>query len=149
MLRARMRATSGWSDACILNISSHGMMINAPVACAAKGSIIELWHGGRVIVGTVVWRKGTRAGLRAEDRIAVDEILAISQAPSLQLTAESWPQVERRKRPRDHDDSRLRSRAMESAGVAMIAASLAVGAFMTVEQAFAAPIHYVRATLGH
>src|SRR6476620_6966995 len=87
MLRTRMRAMSGWTDACILNVSSRGMMINAPAAIAAEGARVELWHGERLIVATVVWRKGTRAGIQAEDRIPVDEILSISQSSSLQLTA--------------------------------------------------------------
>ena len=103
MLRARMRAPSGWSDACILNVSSRGLMINAPAAWATQGSTIELWHGEHVIVGTIVWRKGTRAGLQSDECIPVDAILADGQSAALQLTAASWPEVERRKTPRTHE----------------------------------------------
>lgn len=148
MLRTRMRAMSGWTDACILNVSSRGMMINAPAALAAKGSRVELWHGERLIVATVVWRKGTRAGIQAEDRIPVDEILAISQSSSLQLTASAWPQVERRKRPRTQDDQRLRGRAFEFLATAAIAISLALASCVMIEAAFAAPLHSIRAALG-
>ena len=117
MLRARMRTNWGWSDACILNVSSRGLLINAGAAAALTGGRIELWHGEQVIVGTVIWRQGTRAGLQSDDQVPVDDILAISQAPSLQLTAGQWPGVERRKRPRSDDDSRLRARAMEFAAI--------------------------------
>ena len=78
MVRARMRAQSGWSDACILNVSSRGMLINAS-APAVQGSTIEVWHGEHLIVATVMWRNGTRAGLHANERIPVEEILALAK----------------------------------------------------------------------
>ena len=148
MLRARMRASSGWSDACILNVSSRGVMINAPSVVALQGNVIELWHGEHVIVGQVVWRKGTRAGLQAEQRIPVDDILALSHSPALQLTAGAWPHTERRKRPRDGELSRLQGRAVEFAGVIAIAGVLAMSAFTLFEQAFGRPMRYVEAAIG-
>ena len=138
----------GWSDACILNVSSRGLMINAPAALAAKGSTIELWHGDRVIVATVVWRKGSRAGLQADDRVPVDDILALSSSTTLQLTAAPWPAVDRRRKPRAEDDSRLRARRFEFAATVLIGASLVGAAVMMIEQAFARPLDYVRSALG-
>ena len=149
MLRARLRASSGWSDACILNVSSHGLLINATTAgAAATGSMIELWHGEHLIVAEVVWRKGMRAGLRTDQRVPVEEIMAIGNAPALQLTASDWPRADRRKRPRSHDESRLRSRAIEFAGVAAIAVSLAIALLSMVEAAFAKPLAMVQTALG-
>ena len=142
-----MRTNWGWSDACILNVSSRGLLINAGAAAALADDSIEVWHGEHVIVATIVWRRGTRAGLRADGRVPVDDILVISQAPSLQLTAAQWPAIERRKRPRSHDDSRVCGRLIEFAGIAAIAVSLAAGTFMMVEQAFAKPLDYVEAAL--
>jgi len=137
-----------WSDACILNISSRGLMIQASRA-APEGSIIELWKGDRVIVATVVWRKGVRAGLRSEDRLPVEEIMSLAQTPGLQLTAATGrAPYDRRKRPRTHEDSRSRARMMEFASVAVIAASLAGVAVVMVEQAFARPLAMVSAALG-
>jgi hypothetical protein len=146
MLRARMRAGCGWSDACIVNVSSRGLQINANRA-AVQGGTVEIWHGEHVIVARVVWRKGTRAGLQAEQRVPVEELMTLGQAPRLQLTAAGWPEVERRKRPRTHDDSRLRARAIEFAGLGLVAATLALGASAMVEQAFARPLTYVEAAL--
>lgn len=148
MLRARMRAATGWSDACILNVSSRGLMINAASAGPDRGSRIELRHGDHIIVAEVVWRKGTRAGLRTDDRLPVEDIMALSKAPQLQLTAAQWPTTERRRRPRSHDESRLRSRAIEFAGVAVIAVALGMGAVAMVEQAFAQPMQRIAAVLG-
>jgi hypothetical protein len=148
MLRARMRAPFGWTDACILNVSSRGLLINASTAgAAAAGTKVELWHGEQVIVAEVVWRKGTRAGLRTDERVPVEEIMALSKAPALQLTAGEWPLQDRRKRPRSHEENRLRSRAIEFAGTVAIAACLAVGAFAMVEQAFARPLAVVERAL--
>lgn len=147
LLPARMRAAAGWSDALILNLSSRGMMINA-TAFALQSNKIEIWHQEHLIVATVVWRKGTRAGVLAENPIPVDGIMALSQCPSLQLTARHRPQIERRKRPRSHDDSRIRARAFEFISVTAIVVLLAIVAFAMVEQTFAKPLASVQAALG-
>ena len=147
LLAARMRAAAGWTDACILNLCSRGMMINANAA-ALRSDTIELWHQDHVIVATVVWRKGTKAGLRTENPIPVDEIMALSRAPSLRLTAEHGQPIERRKRPRSHEDSRTRGRSFEFLSVTIIAVLLASAVFATIEQTFARPLLAIRAALG-
>lgn len=149
MLRARMRSGAAWSDACILNVSSRGLLINAASgASPLLGRTIEVRHGDHVIVAEVVWSNGTRAGLRSEQRVPVNEILALSSAPSLQLTSSQWPQVERRKRRRTHEDNRVRGRALEFAGVGIIAIALGFGAVSLVHQAFAKPMAVVAGALG-
>lgn len=148
LLRARMQATSRWSDVCILNVSSRGAMINAPSASVEKGSMVELRYADHMIVGTIVWREGSRAGLQAEDRIPVEELLARSQSSSLQITANGWPEVDRRATPRSGDDSRIRGRAIEFTGIALIGAVLALGATLMIGQAFAEPMRQVQAALG-
>ena len=71
VLPARMRLGSAWSDACILNISSHGMMIQASRG-VPQGITIELQRGEYVVLAHVVWRYGARAGLQVEERLAVE-----------------------------------------------------------------------------
>jgi hypothetical protein len=143
-----MRAGLGWSDATILNLSSRGLMVNA-TAGALHADKVELWHGEHVIVATVIWRRATRAGLRAENRIPVDSMMALSEARSLPLIGvPEWPQVERRRRARVGDDSRFRARAFEFGSITVIAAFLVVGAFAMIEVAFATPLHFVSAALG-
>src|SRR4051794_30236366 len=149
MLRARRRASGGWPGACILSRPRRGVLtIPTTGPTAVTGSMIELRHGEHVIVGEVVWRKGTRAGLRTDGRVPVEEIMALGTASALQLTAGDWPRADRRKQPRSHDENRLRSRAIEFAGVAVIAASLAATLFSMVDAAFARPLAIVQAALG-
>jgi hypothetical protein len=147
ILPARLRAPNGWSDACILNVSSRGLQINS-VQSAIQGATVEIWHREHVIVARVVWRKGNRAGLRAEQRVPVEELMTLGQAPSLQLTADQWPRAERRKRSRNQDENRMRARALEFAGMVIIAAWLAGGLLAMVGQAFARPMAVVEAVLG-
>lgn len=146
MLPARMRTAGGWSDARILNVSSRGLMVHASVSALECGTV-ELWHGDHAISARVVWRQGTKAGLQSEERIAVDEILSLSGSAALQLSAEPYRGVERRKRPRTHDDSRIRARAFEFASVALVAATLALSFSFWVGEALAHPLDVVRTAL--
>jgi PilZ domain-containing protein len=146
VLPARMRFGASWSDACILNLSSRGLLIHTSRP-APTGSQIELRRGEHIIVARVVWRDGAKAGLRAEDRVPVEEIVTLGQSQAFQITAGRAP-VERRKYPRPEDQHRLRGKAIEFASVVAIGASLAGGAAMLVEQAFARPLAMVEAALG-
>ncbi len=145
-LPARLRLGESWADACILNISSRGLLIQANRG-AEPGSLIELRRGEHAILARVIWRQGPRAGLRAEECLPVEDILTMDQAASLQLTTVDTSLVEWRRR-RSHDESRWRGRAIEFAAVLFIAASLGIGGFMMVEQALAKPLALVEAALG-
>jgi hypothetical protein len=92
-----------------------------------------------------MWRDGARAGLKAEERVPLEEILVLGQSPAYQLTAQTG---ERRKRPRRDDRSRLRGRAFEFASVVVIGASLAGAGLEMIEQAFARPLAVVSVVLG-
>ena len=142
-----MRSDSGWSDACILNISSRGLLVRSGRP-AVRGSVIELRHRDYAIVGRVVWSDGAHAGLQAEERVPVEQILSFSQAPSLQLTAVNGRPVERRKRPRSHEDNRVRGRLFEFSAVAILAALVAGFAFDLVHDALSRPFQQVQAALG-
>lgn len=144
---ARVRIGPRWDDACILNLSTRGMMIstaNPP----AMGGEIEVCRADQVIRARVVWHSGARVGLRAEDMIAVDDILSGSAGDGLHLTAPgAWSGGERRHRPRSHDDNRLRGSAIEAAGVALIVLSFVGAVFVLAHQAFARPMAAVSTTL--
>jgi len=142
-----MRTDSGWSDACILNISSRGLMIRSRRP-AARGSLIELRHGDHAIVGRVVWSDGAHTGLQAEERVPVEQILSLGQASSLQLTALNGRTVERRKRPRSHEDNRVRGRLFEFSAVAILAAIVAGFAFDLIHDVLARPLQQVQTALG-
>lgn len=142
-----MRVDSSWCDACILNISSRGLMIHVSRG-VPRTETVELRRGAHVILARVVWRDGSRAGLQAEQRLPVEEILSLSQAATLQLTAGN-KFVERRSTPRRaHETSRQRARLVEFASVGVFAASLALTLFGIVQQALATPMNAIRAALG-
>jgi hypothetical protein len=147
VLPARLRIGAQWSDSCILNISSRGLMIQSAHA-TARGSLVELRRGDHVIVARIIWHEGARAGLRSDERLPVEEILSLGQSQALRLTAAEGAFVERRKRQRPAADSRVRGRLMEFAGIIAITASLASGAWAMAEQALANPMARVAAALG-
>jgi PilZ domain len=141
---ARLRHGSSWTDACILNISSRGLLIHTGRPLS-RGAEVEIRRGEHVIVARVVWRDGGRAGLRADERVPVEDIVTLGRSPSLQLTAATG---ERRKHPRGQEGSRDRARMIEFAGVVAIAAALAVAGLMMVQAAFARPLAVAGAALG-
>jgi hypothetical protein len=146
VLPARMRHGASWSDACILNMSSRGLLIHTSRPAPA-GTQIEIRRGEHVIVARVVWRDGAKAGLRSEDRVPVEEIVTLGQSTAFQLTAGA-PQPDRRKCPRPEDSHRHRGKALEFASVVVVGASLAGGALLLVEEAFARPLAMVQMALG-
>lgn len=145
LVPARMRDGVSWSDACIVNISSRGMMIRSSRPLP-PGAEVEIRRSDHVIPARVVWRQGASAGLQAECFIPVEEIMTLGRAPALQLTAVG---PERRKTARrDAERSRLRGRAIQFAGTVAISIVLTAAGVVLVEQAFARPLAIVTAALG-
>jgi hypothetical protein len=140
-----MRTSRGWSDACILNVSSRGLMVHANLS-AFKGSSVELWHGDQSIAARVVWQRGAKAGLEADEAIPVEEMLSVSEAQLLQALGP--PRAERRKCPRTHDDSRFQGRIFEFASIAIIAAALGFGFSSWVSEVLGQPLTIIRKALG-
>jgi hypothetical protein len=147
VLPARIRHGASWSNACILNISSRGLLLHAK-SPAPQGSLIELTHGNHMIVARVVWRSGAKLGLSAEDRLPIEDIATYAQTPAPPLIAADGRAVERHGQNRTYDQSRLRSRAIEYVCVVTLGASLATAAYGMVQRAFAAPLALVQAILG-
>lgn len=147
VLPARMLLGSAWSDACILNISSRGMLIQASRGMP-QGSAVELRRGDYVVLAHVVWRHGARAGLQVDERLQIEDILTLGQVPGVQLTAAGSLLHPRRKLLPTQDTSRLRARAFEFAGIAFIAVTLSAAALAMAQEAFARPLAMVELVLG-
>jgi hypothetical protein len=148
VLPARMRIGARWSDACILNISSHGLMIRT-ASRVLEDSVVEIRRGNHVIFARVVWRRGRKAGLQADERLPVEDILMIGQSPALQLTAADALMIERRKNSRRvYQDSRQRARGIQFISAVVIAAGLAAAVLSMVEQATAVPLAMIEVALG-
>ncbi|WP_208404064.1 hypothetical protein [Sphingomonas insulae] len=75
LVRARMRHGADWGDVLIHNMSSRGLLATADVPCP-RGTVIEIRRIHHVIVGRVVWQKGAYFGVRTQDRIDIDGIVA-------------------------------------------------------------------------
>ena len=148
MLPARVRVGARWSDACILNISSRGLMIRAgnPIA---EGSVVEIRRGDHAIVASVMWREGPKAGLQSNEPLPVEDIMTLAQTAVLQVTAAESLTMERRRTKRPiHEDSRQRARAFEFMFSLAIAVGLSAMAFSMVEHALTAPLARIGAALG-
>lgn len=147
ILPARLQSGAGWSDTCILNLSSRGMMIQSPRPMP-PGSFVQLRRGDHVIAAKVVWRDGTRLGLQSEDRVPVEEIISLSGASSLRLVASGETLPERRKKKRnDFEQARAKGRALEFAATIAAATVFATCAWGLAHEAFAKPIEAVQASL--
>jgi hypothetical protein len=148
MIGARIRVGAQWGDACILNVSSRGLLVQSGNAMA-RGNEVEIMRGDTRIVATVMWSAAGRCGLRSEGRLSVEDILSLEQSQSLQLVASNGIIHDRRRRPRNEPlDARLRGREMEFLAVGIIGISLAVGIWSMAETALASPLERVAAVLG-
>lgn len=149
MITARMRSSASWQDVCILNLSKRGLGIQAPQVPPA-GSYVEICRGYQVIIGRVMWAKGHRAGLRAQDPIWIQGLLGDPSTATERQPAATEAFVERRRVPRaaqKHEDSRLAGRAMEFTFIALAAVGLGAIAFGIVEQALAGPMAQIGTAL--
>jgi len=150
MIPARLRAGAQWADACILNISSRGLLIHSGRA-GPEGSMVELRKGDHVIVARVVWRDGSRVGLRSDDRLPIEDILSVGDSGALRLVASEGALVDRRGRRRlSADSARLRGRAMELIGGGAISLCLVLGIWTMAREALARPMARIELALsGH
>lgn len=144
LIRARMKTDAGWHDACIVDLSKRGAGLQAATA-PKRGDYVEIRRGLHVIVARVVWSRGHRFGVAAQDDLPVASI-ANDRAPvaKAQELENARDAVERRRLPRSYaekaEDSRRAGQRMQyvfAAVMGMIAATIA-GA--EVRQALASPL---------
>ena len=146
LLPARLRNGAGWIDACILNVSSRGLLIHAK--CQAQpGSQIELRRGGYLVIARVVWRSTHRIGLCSPDPLPVDDIISCEAPPAAVPALIVAAKVERRSRPRSHERSRERSRAIEFLSLVLIVTALAGAASAYAYEALSNPLKAVHSAL--
>ena len=150
MIKARMRSGVSWHDVCILNLSVHGVGIQAAEP-PARGTYVEIRRGSQMIVARVAWAKGHRAGLRSQDAIFINAIVNdMGTAVSAPREIRGTP-IERRRAPRTasqgYERSRIAGRAMEFACLSLVAAALALTAFGSLEQALAQPLSRISSAM--
>ena len=147
MLKARMRLGAAWRDACILDLSTRGLMIQASEPVRG-GSYIEIRRGRHVIIARVMWTQDRRCGLLTQDPLPTDAIIA---EPDRSRDGGVVPPVERRAVPRPterpEDASRHRGRAFEFAGVVFAGLCAASVAYTAVGEALARPMAAISAAI--
>jgi hypothetical protein len=148
MLQARMRSASGWADACILNLSSNGLLIYSDGA-AKPGSFVEVRRGSQLVIARVVWRSNQRIGLCSAEKVCIDALISDETAAAAARTCSDGVRIERRRRPRDADKSRSLGRATEFAFVLTVGIALAGSAAFSAWKALAAPMTMVSSALRH
>ena len=147
LVRARIKAGATWHDACILNISSRGMLMQAGVP-PVRGSYLEIRRGPVVVVARVMWTKQHRFGIKSQDVLSIDSI--VCETPSA-APRENCPPPERRAAGRPslptNERSRIHGRIMEYGFAAALAVAAAVFAAGQVYSILARPADAVGAAL--
>ncbi len=145
MLSARMRSGASWHDACILNMSSRGLMLQT-AARTERGAYLEVRRGPHVIVARVIWTGQQRVGLKAQDRLSIEAIVT-EQAK----TGGPETLVERRTAPRPRQDpavrSRQLSRMMQAVTLGGLGIAAAVIAVAGIQEALGSSVGRVGAAL--
>ena len=154
LITTRMRVSAGWTDACILNISARGLMIQAASPSPARGSYVEIRRGARIIIGRVMWSEQRRFGLATQDQLDVESIIALpggdpDSPPSSPAVTAGF---ERRSAVRRHatvfERSRQWSSAFEFVCIAVFGAAGCMLAFGAMTQVFVAPMAAVERGFG-
>src|SRR5215207_5146891 len=117
LITARMRVTASWHDVCIVNISSRGMQLQGGRQ-PERGAYVEVRRGPHVIIGCVAWADRHRFGIRAQDVIFIDAVIADPSDSETQRGPVPYAPSERRsaaRKPQSADRSRMVGRAMEFA----------------------------------
>lgn len=144
-----MRLDGCWRDVRIRDISSKGLMLEAPAA-PQRGAYLELYRGKHVIVARVVWSSDTRFGVLAQDRMNVDAIIGEPDLskPGSRVDPATQHLVERRSSSRPSAEqiaqqatrSRQRSAAVQFGFLVVLVSSFAVTLFGIVEETVAKPV---------
>jgi hypothetical protein len=144
-----MNAGGGWHDTCILNVSSRGLLLQAE-APPVRGTYLEISRGRHSIVAQVVWSKKHRFGVKTQDELPVDAMVANIDLLLPQSAAER--SIERRKAARPllptHQRSRQRGRLIEYGFAAALATAGAVLAAGQVHAVLTEPFEQIALTLG-
>lgn len=141
-LKVQVRSDSGWSEAIVCNVSSHGMMLRGE-DLPGRGSFIEIVGGKVSLAGHVRWSLAGRCGIRTREVIDLAALLGTpgSDATPPAPPRRSRPGGEAATSPADRAaQSRARGRVLD---LALTLALLTAGAWLVISAVnglFAAPL---------
>lgn len=149
MISARLRDGLGWTEARILNVSSRGLLLHASKP-PERGSYVEIWGGARRIVARVVWARQGRFGVRTQDEIIAEAMVAGGKAAdgpgeTPGMGHGKWrlsPQL-----PARLERSRKLGRSMQFLWASAVGVAAATLAFDAVKGSLARPLATVSAEL--
>ena len=93
--RARMRAEGAFSDVCIRNISSRGMLLQTAVP-PSRGSYVEIFCQRHTIVARVVWVQDRRFGVYTREKMDVGAVLGEGGSVDRRSPNQTSPNLGRR-----------------------------------------------------
>lgn len=154
LIGARMRIGARWGNVRILNISSRGLMLQAPDV-PTRGSYLEVRRGAHTIVARVVWTGEQRFGVETQDALRVDAIIREPDrsSPEFRESRDDSAALDRRAPQRQPSSeqrlerSRVIGRTTEFVCVALAGAAAALMGYAALEEAFAKPVRQVAAAL--
>jgi hypothetical protein len=152
LIPARMKHGVGWSDVCIRDISSKGMLVQAG-SPPGRGAYVEIRRGAHIIVAKVAWSQERQFGLTTQDLLPIDAIIQNPQGGSFGRSAGAGPavQVERRASARttaqSHALSRHTSSLMQYGFMLVLALAGAVAVMGFLRDAFTQSLGAVESAL--
>jgi hypothetical protein len=147
----RLNLKGSWSDGCIHNVSSRGLLIasdNPP----PQGSYVDIRRGSLVIIARVAWQRDRFFGVRTQDRISVESLISEPRRASAPAGS-----AERRAQARHMADAAVarrieRHRQLSSlfqyGSIAGVAAATAVFGAIEVHDFLSRSLDPVRTALG-
>lgn len=150
----RLNVSGSWSDACIHNVSSRGLLVAAATSAPSVGSYVDIRRGSLVMIGRVMWRKDRYFGVRTQDKVTADVLVAEPRGRRKTVRDGSKPSpIDRALIHEGNVARRLeRSRAFASAfqGALLIGAGCSAALFVATEvyQALASPVDAIKNAMG-
>lgn len=142
-----MRVGASWADACILNLSSRGMLVQSGSA-PLRGNYLEIRRGRHVVVARVIWSCNERFGVQTQEPVSAEELIreaddgliGTGTAPGKRRTA---PRLLRER----SETSRQQGRALEFGSLALFGVASAFLIFATVDEFLGRPLSALEAAL--
>lgn len=153
-VRCRLNFDGAWTDACIHNVSSRGLML-ATDRPPRIGSYVDIRRGTLIVIGRVIWRNGHQFGVRTQDEVSAS---AFVNEPVLRKRPSADKFATDRRTPTRVESERLvavraeRGRRLASSFqfVCLVTFGLGLAAFAAtlVLQALSKPLSVVTNALG-
>jgi hypothetical protein len=134
MVRATLRDGGGSREACVLDVSTRGLLLTT-ARPPARGEFVEIAIGDSRLAGQVKWSAKRRFGIALRDRVSVIAFLEGGQGP-LEL-AKARTDVGPRRGPQAEERSRDWARAVQLVAIAIGGLACAVTLMDVIEAAFA------------